>query len=99
MSAYDHYEAGADPTPRVRKMSGPFTERLKTVAEAVAFCEANGLDPNEVQLAHNYVIWERLETPEEIDKRVQGNHDAAARHVEFVRASYQEYCERGLISE
>jgi hypothetical protein len=100
-SYYDSLGASLDPTPRIRKRSGPFSteEQLKTVAEAVAFCERNGLDPAEVTLAHNYVRWESPETPEEVERRISGAESARREHLDFIRKAYREYAERGLLGE
>jgi hypothetical protein len=98
VSAYDSYEKHTDPTPRVRQESGPFSadKQLKSVADALAFCREKGLDPADVRLAHNYCIWERLETPEEVERRVQRNREAQDRHLTFVKAAYEDYLGRGL---
>lgn len=96
MSTFDHYEKQADPTPRIRRLSGPFDGSLKTVAAALAFCEANGLDPSEVRLAHNYVSWDREETPEEVEARVASARKRQADHVASIERIHAEYVERGL---
>lgn len=98
MTYYDELEARTDPTPRVRHVSGPFTDGgLKTVADAILFCEENGLNPKDVQLAHNYVKWDRLETPEEISARIEAAHTAQRKHVNFIQKAHADYVDRGLI--
>jgi hypothetical protein len=108
MSTYDTYAARMDPTPRVYKRSGPFgTEALKSVAAAMEFCEREGLDPAEVSLAHNYVIWESTETPDEVAARIARSVSARAiraetdraSHVARIREIYDEYAELGLYED
>jgi hypothetical protein len=96
VSTYDWYEKGLDPTPRVLKRSGPFSERLKTVAEALAFCERNGLDPAQVRLAHNYVQWESEETPEEVRARIERAESGRREHLARISEMHADYTERGL---
>lgn len=98
MSTYDYYEKDMDPTPRTFGRSGPFgTEELKTVAEAVAYCKRIGKDPSEVRLVHNYVSWESVETPEEVQRRLDYNKDAQARHLKAVSELHEDYVNRGLL--
>lgn len=100
MTYYDSLGASLDPTPRVFWRSGPFgTEELKTVAEALAFCQRNGLDPAQVKLAHNYVKWQSPETAEEVEARIKHAESARLKHLEFIRRTYREYAERGLFGE
>jgi len=98
MSTYDTFAKQLDPTPKVRSVSGPFGEEsLKTVAEALAFCEREGLDPNEVRLAHNYCLWEREETPEEVESRIAHTKRIQQDHVERIAEMHADYVERGLL--
>jgi hypothetical protein len=100
VSTYDWYAARLDRTPKVYTRSGPFgTEALKTVAEALAFCERNGLDPTRVRLAHNHVIWEAEETPEEVQARVERARLDRAEHLARIREIYDGYVERGLYGD
>lgn len=96
MSGYDFYTRQLDLTPRTYKRAGPFTESVKTVSEALAFCERRGLDPAKVSLGHNYVTWESEETSEEVLERVERAETNLRKHVEWVKATYREYKDRGL---
>lgn len=100
-SYYDSLGASLDPTPRVFWRSGPFVpeERLKSVAEALAFCERNSLDPAKVKLAHNYVKWESPETVEEVEARIKHAESARRKHLDWIQEAYREYAERGLFGE
>lgn len=98
VSTYDWYSTQLDPTPKVQTRSGPFApDDLKTVAEALDFCQRKGLDPADVRLAHNHVIWQTLETPEEVQARIKYAHDQRQKHLDAIREMYEEYVERGLI--
>ncbi len=101
MSTYDFYLRDLDPTPRTRKVSGPFGagESLKSVAEAVRFCERKGLDPEQVGLAHNFVTWETTETPDEVQARIDRTKDGLDRHLAAIKAMHSEYVDRGLYEE
>ena len=96
MSQYDTYEKSLDPTPRTLKKSGPFTDQLKTLANAVRFAESKGLSLDEVKLAHNYVMWEETETPEEVQARIERNKGYRQKHLDAIARMHAEYTERGL---
>lgn len=98
MSTYDWYEQRMDPTPKTYRHSGPFAseESLKTVAEALAFCERKGLDPATVRLAHNFVLWDTEETPEEVEARIERARSDRDLHLRRISEMFEEYTERGL---
>lgn len=100
MSTYDTIGT-TDPSPRPRRRWGYVgPEGAKpTVADAMAFCEQQGLDPSKIELADRYVSWDGIETPEEITSRVASVEKARCEHLAKIRELFQEYTERGLYEE
>lgn len=97
MSTYDTYEKSLDPTPREHQRWGRFGEETKgSVADAVRFCEEQGLDPESVNLGHNYVTWTAVETPEEIEQRIAHGKRSRASHLKAIKEMHDEYAKRGL---
>lgn len=74
-------------------------ERINTVADAVAFCEANGLDLSDAKLSHAFVSWEYTETQEEVDARIERVHEQLDKHLAAIKNMYANYVETGLITE
>ena len=101
MSTYDHFAKDLDPTPRPRRRYSQFSadSQAKTVADAVAFCERNGLALDHVSLAHNHVRWDDVETPEEVRHRIERTERSRAEHLERIREMHAEYASRGLYAD
>lgn len=97
MSTYDTYTKRMDPTPQERSRFGrPLAEGRATVADAIAFCEENGLNPAEVLLGHNYLTWTSPESDDEIAQRVDWAAREREKHLRFVWDMLGDYTARGL---
>jgi hypothetical protein len=99
MNYYDIRAKDLDPTPRPRKRYGYFTENhgAGTVAEALAWCERQGLDPAEVRLNQSFVDWEGVETSDEVRLRLEAAAKSQDNHLKAIREMYEDYKGRGLI--
>ena len=79
-----------DPEPKTYKTAEqmPHGASPLTVTEAMQWCLDKGLSPDDVTITGGHFIWDRTETPEEIEKRIAYATAAQERHEQWVRDAY-----------
>ena len=79
-----------DPEPRTYKAAEPLPHGATqfTVTDAMQWCLDKGLSPDDVKLTGGHFVWDRTETPEEVDKRLAYARATQERHERWIRDQF-----------